>query len=479
MAALTQPIAGPFLIKLFYNIVLLAVFAFFISCIAQAAPTWNAPMVEVQTKFVKELAYPDMYMCIPPLGMYTIIEDNLDFSVMGLAKKGSGASAQEICRGFSEMTRVRLSLTMDQDYVDCQSQMGISDERAISEGKIFTNEKTPSEAGNVAGLFKKAKDVTGGSPFKLNNDSVNLAKALGTFKDPMNPNSNEVGAFCFSFTGSNTTAKYDSNNVLMNVNALKLNMATAAELLYMNAYFVPKGEKPYKEVDGKFVPTATSVLWPLKNSLTQAQLTTEVITDTSTKNKNLPDEERVYSEKPTTRYKVSVNSQPTRLTVFNDEFTVSNNQGQLQMVDAIVYGGNSIRFGSFIQQNIVIRDKTNAEIWAEIGGLWAGAALFITIFFKNSGYTTEGVPEDIEEKHGKPLMVPRFLPGSIVKSHLAKYTQSNKEKQAAEAAANSQKSEKELAKITPTPEASDAAAAPSSEEAVPPSTNGAPAAEAL
>merc|ERR1711968_415937 len=168
-------------------------------------------------------------------------------------------------------------------------------------------------------------------------------------------------------------------------------------------------------------------------------------------------------------YKVNVNSQPTRLTVFNDEFTVSNNQGQLQMVDSVVYGGNSIRFGSFIQQHIVIRDKTNAEIWAEIGGLWAGAALFITFFFKNSGYTTEGVPEDIEEKHGKPLMVPRFLPGGIVKTHLAQYTQRNKEKQAAEAAANSQKSEKELAKITPSPEASDAAAAPSSEEAVPPS----------
>merc|ERR1711871_999791 len=482
MASLTQPIAGPFLIKLFYNFILLCVFGFFIYCIAEAAPTWNKPIVEVQTKFVKELAYPDMYMCIPPLGMATIIEDSLDFSVMGLAKKDSGASAQDICRGFSEMKRVRLSLTMDQDYVDCQSQMGISDERAISEGKIFTNEKTPSEAGNVGGLFKQAKDITGGSPFKLNNDSVNLAKALGTFKDPMNPNSNEVAAFCFSFTGSNTTAKYDSNNVLMNVNALKLNMATAAELLYMNAYFVPKGEKPYKEVDGKFVPTATSVLWPLKNSLTQAQLTTEVITDTSTKNKNLPEEERVYSEKPTTRYKVNVNSQPTRLTVFNDEFTVSNNQGQLQMVDSIVYGGNSIRFGSFVQQHIVIRDKTNAEIWAEIGGLWAGAAIFLTFFFKNSGYTTEGVPEDIEEKHGKPLMVPRFLPGSIVKSHLAKYTQSNKEQEAAEAAAaaaaaNSQKSEKELAKVTP--EASDAAAAPSSEEAVPPSTNGAPAAEAL
>merc|ERR1711968_87449 len=168
-------------------------------------------------------------------------------------------------------------------------------------------------------------------------------------------------------------------------------------------------------------------------------------------------------------YKVNVNSQPTRLTVFNDEFTVSNNQGQLQMVDSVVYGGNSIRFASFIQQHIVIRDKTNAEIWAEIGGLWAGAAIFLTFFFKNSGYTTEGVPENIEDKLGKPLMVPRFLPASMVKKHLAEYTQSRKAKQAAEDAAKSQKSEKQLAKVTP--EASDAAAAPSSAEAVPPSTD--------
>merc|ERR1711968_26672 len=171
MASLTQPIAGPYLIKLFYNIILLGVFAFFIYCIAEAAPTWNKPMVEVQTKFVKELAYPDMYMCIPPLGMATIIEDSLDFSVMGLAKKDSGASAQDICRGFSEMTRVRLSLTMDQDFVDFQSQMGSS-----------------------GSMFKYAKDITGGSPFKLNNDSVNLAKALGTYKDPLNPNAREYAA---------------------------------------------------------------------------------------------------------------------------------------------------------------------------------------------------------------------------------------------------------------------------------------------
>merc|ERR1712072_923174 len=196
-------------------------------------------------------------------------------------------------------------------------------------------------------------------------------------------------------------------------------------------YFVAPGELPYKEVDNKFIVTAPSVLWPLKNSLTQGQLSTEIITDTSTLNKRLPDEERVYSDKPSMRYKVAVNSQPTRLTVFDDavEVNTGNGKGNLKFIDEVVYGGNSLRFGSFVQQNILIRDKTYAEIWAEIDGLWAGCCIVITVLFKNSGYTTDGVPQEDTEP-GAPLLVPRFIPGGMVKEHLAAYRRNGKGKSA-------------------------------------------------
>jgi hypothetical protein len=425
MAALTQPVAGPCCIKLFYNFVVFCVFVWFIVCVQAAAPTWNAPMVEVQAKFVQELRYPDVYMCIPPLGMSTIIQEQLDYTIMGLEKPKSTST---VCRGFSEMTRVRVSLTMDQDYVACQSQVGVSDINAITNGYINTNEVPPSDSTQIPPtpqsnpFFKKANEITGGNPFLVNEVAANLAASLGTYKDPINPNAQTYNAFCFFYNSTNLTAKYDSNNVLMHVNALKLNLATAAELLYMNAYFVPSGKLPYKKVGDKFVATATSVLWPLKNSLTQGQLSTEIITDTSTLNKRLSSEERVYSDEPTIQYKVSVNSQPTRLTVFDDAFEVDDatNRGNLQMIDSVVYGGNSLRFGTFVQQNIMIRDKTYAEIWAEIGGLWAGCCIAITLLFKSSGYTTDGVPEEDQEP-GAPLLVPRFIPGGMVKKHLAAY----------------------------------------------------------
>jgi hypothetical protein len=364
---------------------------------------------------------------------------------MGLQEPKMTPNNKDLCRGFSEMTRVRVGLNMDQDYVACQSSIGISMPEAVTDGYIYSNEFTPTDMAAQrppVAMFKKAKDIDGGNPFETNADAIKLASSLGTFKDPMNADADEYSAFCFAYIGNNLTAKYDSNNVLMHVNALKLTMSTAAELLYMNAYFVPPGEKPYRKVGNKYVVTATSVLWPLKNSLTQGQLTTEVITDTSTVNKRLPDAERVYSDKPTTTYKVSVNSQPTRLTVFSDEIEVgTDNKGQLKMVDSVVYGGNSLRFGSFVQPNIVIRDKTYAEIWAEIGGLWAGAALFITFLFKSSGYNTAGVPEDIEDTKGEPLLVSRLIPDSMVKKHLSAYKRSNKSAATSEAAVSQEPAE--------------------------------------
>merc|ERR1711871_224537 len=432
LAAATQPVAGPMVIKLIYNLLLLAVFILFISLLAEAAPTWNTPIVEVKAKFMKELEYPDMYFCIPPLGMSSIIEEKLEFSLMGLAKPKADVSAQKLCRGFSEMTRIRVSLTMDKDYIDCQSSVGISDARAVEAGAIYTNEKTPSDMAQFG--FKEAKKIEGGSPFKVDDVAVNLADSMGTYKDPDDDSAEEVKAFCFSYINNNVTAKYDSNNVLMNVNALKLNSATAEDLLYMNAYFVPKGELPYKKVGEKYVATATSVLWPLKNSLTQAQLTTEVIQDTSRANARVPEEDRVYSALPKTQYKLSVNAQPTRLTVYGEDLGQNN---KLQYVSSVVFGANSVRFGSLVQQNILIRDKTTAEIMAEVGGLWAGAALWITLLFKSSGYTTKGVPEDAEDRDGKPLMVARFLPGSVTKNHLAAYTKAEQAKQEAAAAEKS------------------------------------------
>ena len=53
-------------IKLIYNLLLLAVFILFISLLAEAAPTWNTPIVEVKAKFMKELEYPDMCVFVLP-----------------------------------------------------------------------------------------------------------------------------------------------------------------------------------------------------------------------------------------------------------------------------------------------------------------------------------------------------------------------------------------------------------------------------
>merc|ERR1711934_800660 len=62
----------------------------------------------------------------------------------------------------------------------------------------------------------------------------------------------------------------------------------------------------------------------------------------------------------------------------------------------VVFGPTSFSLGSFITREVVIRDYTVAEVWAGIGGLWAGSLLLLALFF---------VPTATTDKYNRPVQI--------------------------------------------------------------------------
>ena len=66
-------------------------------------------------------------------------------------------------------------------------------------------------------------------------------------------------------------------------------------------------------------------------------------------------------------------------------------------------------------RRVHVRCKTISEIWAEIGALWAGAMIFMSLFFTQSG--------TIDVKSKKPMMVfspPILSPVPIIGGMISK-----------------------------------------------------------
>ena len=76
---------------------------------------------------------------------------------------------------------------------------------------------------------------------------------------------------------------------------------------------------------------------------------------------------------------------------------------------------NQFQFQSFIVENVTIRWSTIAEIWAAIGGLYAAAAMLVSVLF---------APSTHEDEDGNPIIVFRFVSATIRQTWLQEYADS-------------------------------------------------------
>ena len=229
-----------------------------------------------------------------------------------------------------------------------------------------------------------------------------------------------VEAMCFKHKMKSYAKSHYSNNtdvwiaVSTRVAPAKYFKDTAG--LFWQIYTVEQGTAPYVEIKGQKVINASYFTVPFVNTFTRVDLTPVFFMDETLGTSSMLD-------KKTMDY-------------FAEEFEQSGYFSHPQRVNLgdaeaeSVWADNmlAITFRHFTRR-IHIRYKTFSEIWAEVGALWAGAAIFMTLFFTQSGTT------DVKSK--KPMMVfsPPFLESiPLISKARKKYIQKNEDALKAKAA---------------------------------------------
>ena len=254
--------------------------------------------------------------------------------------------------------------------------------------------------------------------------SDKVAETLASLLPNMSYTNGNVEAMCFKHKMKSYAKSHYSNNTDVWI-AVSTRVAPAKYFkdtggLFWQIYTVEQGTAPYVEIKGQKVINASYFTVPFVNTFTRVDLTPVFFMDETLGTSSMLD-------KKTMDY-------------FAEEFEQSGYFSHPQRVNLgdaeaeSVWADNmlAITFRHFTRR-IHIRYKTFSEIWAEVGALWAGAAIFMSLFFTQSGTT------DVKTK--KPMMVfsPPFLApvpvinGMISKARM-KYIQKNEDALKAQAA---------------------------------------------
>jgi len=406
MSLVAAPVAGGFCFKAIYYLLVVFVMIWFLVCLAGISATFNKPITEVTNTFNETLAYPDVYFCVPAFTMAEMMKcSSCDYSIPGMSKSLTG----EKCRGWASVNGLRAD--MDKAFEGCATQLTVSD---ADIGKSFyTNIKGSSFAEGYDDSKTAWKNIVDPSPFVEDEDTKELAKAMPSSVDE---DGTKYTPFCMSFKQDNTSefsrASYDAKHALMNFQAMKTSEESLKTTMFFQAYFTEQGKTPFTKIGGKNIITATEVLWPGKAQITQATLSVETITDTTSRNAAKPN--KIYDSTPTLVYRAVVSGQPMQTSHYDH----SENNGAGGFSNPMLLSANIMSFGSFVFREITIRDKTYAEIWAEVGGIWAASSAILIILFVQSGHVK---PKDENGTPGKELMVFRWQPSSMKKAALAPY----------------------------------------------------------
>ena len=220
-----------------------------------------------------------------------------------------------------------------------------------------------------------------------------------TYKDAQNKDVN-VTAMCLkNKMKPNATSHYSNNTDVWLAISTRVAPANAFRYtagMFWQIYTVEQGVLPYVEIDGEKVINATYFTAPFVNTFTKVDLTPVFFKDETLGTTSMFDTKKMdyfAEEYEQTGYFSHPHMEPYK----------QDQEGQKDQADD-VWAENfvAITFRHFTRR-VHVRYKTVSEIWAEVGALWAGAMIIMSLFFTQSGTT------DVKSK--KPMMV--FSPPMI------------------------------------------------------------------
>jgi hypothetical protein len=245
--------------------------------------------------------------------------------------------------------------------------------------------------------FNKGRPL-GGSP--RSDDAATTLANLQPKQVHTDANGKEVNvtALCLkNKMHANATSHYSNNTEVWLAFSTRVAPVSAFKDtagMFWQIYTSEQGVLPYVEIAGQKVINASYFTVPFINTFTKVDLTPVFFKDETLGTKSMLDKKL--------------------MTYFAEEFEQT---GYFSHPDNIKFDTNTNNLNDAWAENYIaltfrhftrrvhVRYKTVSEIWAEIGALWAGAMIFMSLFFTQSGTT------DVKSK--KPMMVfnPPILAG--------------------------------------------------------------------
>jgi len=385
----TAPVAGPFIFTLLWLLSVFLVTVYFGWLCWSASSAWYQPVTVFDEVLKSELEYPDIYMCLPantieaveqgaaaprPAGDYRILagviwDSNFynDMSVWDADQcdykhKHASFLEMDINKNIADcpvksLTQSGLSVDLPRLWLGCQEgkYIGMPGEEKVGSCSLLSGEG------------------------QMLIDEHKWAKGLAEL---LPKNKNGISPFCLRYEmkeGAKQLYSEHGEKYLFMHHQFDPNLPDDI----INVYLSKAGDAPYNE---KNDITASSVPFAGGGSVTQALLRIEEVTDLTKTNTALQ-LLGVEEVTPTTHYRFTT-------------WSKTSNSGDL------TYAGIGILYDEFVVRKITIRFKTFAEIFAEVGGLWAGCAALLWLVWKKSGY----LHKRADGSTGEEMMIINYIP---------------------------------------------------------------------
>jgi len=354
MSFFTAPVAGGTSISILYFLTMLASMAIFISSLVTAAPKWAEPITSVKTELAESIPFPDVYMCYDADFAALLEDEFLEAKILTF----NG------CQGLTAAPS--LSQLMDIKAHKCFIK---TTECSIKDLPIDT------EDGDKKGTLTAA----------LNDKAKQLANLIPKI------DGQTADAFCFHYPGKGATISRTEAGQLA---FLAWKFKPVMEKMTSDKYFeiMSKGqfstlylaEQGAEVVDIKNNKTlVTGAMFPAFGTISVATIEADQVKD------ELAGDTRFHW-----RYRAGV----------TPILEKSSHYYQDERADGqkVIFKDNSwimapaFNIFSFNVNKVHIRSMTFGEIWAQIGGLWGGAVLIMSLIFTGSGFIRRSDQKELQ-----------------------------------------------------------------------------------
>jgi hypothetical protein len=403
LGQILAPVAGPcYWYWIHKFIVAFSILFFFVNLGILLDTFANSSVTEITTKHATSIVWPDVYLCIDALTFFHTFlccSSSCSASVSGGCKaigflKLPLTGSTDGCplgifndhsKGKTAATSCPYSVKVGQKVVDITNYGSIN--TALPMYKMTQVGANPTPVANSwtvstfgTGLENKLPTY---SPASTNSEGGSWASG------------NTYYPVCFHFENTAKTAALytDPKKYIQTAFAMDPTENILTESLSTMAYLQVAGTAPYEgdasSTTGKI--TASEAVWPGFGTTSIGSINLDKIKD-QTKGET----DWTYL------YQISVTSYPVSLATLHSasQTVTSVFDGSTITLPVwkpdVVIGPTSFCFSSFITREVVIRDYTVAEVWAGIGGLWAGSLLLLALFF---------VPTATTDKYNRPVQI--------------------------------------------------------------------------